>query len=185
MENCLLENTKLSNLDFTLTKVEFKNTIFEDTKLNNIKWGKFISADRDIFRQIKVVMDKQKNHIDFNFFHSLELEEYRKELKNYKWYQNIEDKIIFNLNRWSSNFSQSWIRPLILLILFSALTYSGLCYSNNLKECCINNFFQFFNPLNKKVIDDFENIYAIWFLHKIISIFFVYQIIIALRRKTK
>jgi hypothetical protein len=54
-----------------------------------------------------------------------------------------------------------------------------------INECSINNFFEFFNPLSKKANSEFENVYWVWFMHKVISGFFVYHFVVALKRVTK
>lgn len=183
IKNCHLENAQFYNLDLSKATLEIIDTYLIGMKYNNIKWTKNYNCNRDTFRQLKVVMENQKNFIDANIFHSLELNEHRKELSTSG--TNMEDKILFNFNWMVSKFSRSWSRPLILLILFSVLLYCILCFFNLISECSINDFFKFFNPFSKTSNTDYGNIYWIWFLHKIISGFLIYHFIISLKRHTR
>lgn len=185
IEDCYFEFAQFNNINLEDATVQISNSMLVGMKANNVKWGKIFDCDRDTFRQLKVVMDQHKNFIDSNFFHSLELNEYRKELFKTSFFNKFEEKLLFSFNWVVSNFSTSWLRPLVLLIIFSVMLYCILCYKEYISSCNINGFFEFFNPLSKTASTEYKNIYWIWFLHKIISGFFLYHFIIALKRGTR
>ncbi|MFH0710164.1 MAG: hypothetical protein V2A75_08160 [Pseudomonadota bacterium] len=185
IENCILEKAKLINIDFKKATLIFKHTQFEGIKFNEVHWGKKYQANRDTFRQLKVVLENQKNFIDSQLFYSLELNEYRKELKQTKLFENIEDKFLFSFNRIVSNYGQSWTLPLFWLITLSIALYMGLYCLGLILTYNFNDFMHFFNPLSRTAGEKFDNIYGIWFLHKIFAGFLIYQFIVAAKRKTK
>ena len=180
-----LEYAEFYNLTLQNASIEISNTILTGLKCNNVNWGDKFNCNRDTCRQLKVVMEQHKNYIDANYFHSLELDEYRKELFSTAFFNKFEDKLLFGFNWAVSNFSTSWLRPLILLIVFSLITYCILCCMKCISPCNINGFFEFFNPLSKAASTEYKNIYWIWFLHKVISGFFLYHFIIAMKRSTR
>lgn len=182
IDNCYFEYAQFYNINLLDASLKIRDSNLIGMKCNNIKWAKKYDCNRDTFRQLKVVMENHKNFIDANYFHSLELNEYRKELSSSN--DKIEEKILFNLNWLVSKFSISWFRPISLLIIFSVLLYCILCYKNLITECSINDFFKFFNPLSR-TSSDYNDIYWIWFSHKIISAFLIYQFIISLKRYTR
>lgn len=185
IEKCVLDSSIWFNVDFSKATLKFEAVSFERLKANEIKWSNKIVASRDTFRQLKVLMENQKNFIDSNIFYSMELNEYMKELNKTSIFSNLEDKVVFWFSKITSNFSRSWILPLFWLILLSVILYSILFCNKMIDTYSLNHFVQFFNPLSKNANKEFENIYWIWFLHKIFAGFFVYQFIIALRRKTR
>lgn len=182
IDNCYFEYAQFYNINLLDATLKISDSNLIGMKCNNIKWSKKYDCNRDTFRQLKVVMENHKNFIDANFFHSLELNEYRKELSNSN--DKLEEKILFNFNWLVSEFSISWFRPIILLILFSVLLYCILCYNNLITECSVNDFFKFFNPLSR-TSSDYNNIYWIWFSHKILSGFLIYHFIVSLKRYTR
>ncbi len=184
-EKCVLDSSIWFNVDFSKATLKFEAVSFEGLKANEIKWSDKIEASRDTFRQLKVLMENQKNFIDSNIFYSMELNEYMKELNKAFNFSNLEDKAVFWFSKITSNFSRSWFLPLLWLILLSAILYFFLFCNKTIDTCSLNHFVQFFNPLSKNANEEFKNIYWIWFLHKIFAGFFVYQFVIALKRKTK
>lgn len=184
-EKCLLDSSIWFNVDFSKAFLKFEAVSFEGLKANEIKWSNKIEASRDTFRQLKVLMENQKNFIDSNMFYSMELNEYMKELNKTSIFSNLEDKVVFWFSKITSNFSRSWILPLFWLISLSVILYFFLFCNKMIDMYSLNHFAQFFNPLSKNANKEFESIYWIWFLHKIFSGFFVYQFIIALKRKTR
>ena len=184
-EKCVLDSSIWFNVDFSKATLKFEAVSFERLKANEIKWSNKIEASRDTFRQLKVLMENQKNFIDSNIFYSMELNEYMKELNKTSIFSNLEDKVVFLFSKITSNFSRSWILPLFWLISLSVILYFFLFCNKMIDMYSLNHFVQFFNPLSKNANEEFKNIYWIWFLHKIFAGFFVYQFIIALRRKTR
>lgn len=186
IKNSNLNNTLLSNLKFINTPIILKDTNVNNLHLNKIIWGKNVTSDRDTFRELKFIMENQKNFIDSSFFHSLEMIEYKKELDTTKFEERIEDKILFNLNYLISNFSQSWFLPTIYLILFSIgmFTMGYIDGGKEVMECNLNEFFKFTNPLSRNS-NNYDEIYTYWFIHKMVSIIFVYHIVVSLKNKMR
>jgi len=113
-----LTKIEFHNMNLTKCRIEIENVSFIGnsgfTIFNNIKWGNVnrINGNRDTFRQLKYVNEKQGNVIEANRFYSAEMREYKKELKDIENEHKWQDKFIFYLNEKTSNFSQSWILPL-------------------------------------------------------------------------
>ncbi len=184
-EKCVLDSSIWFNIDFSKATLKFEAVSFEGLKANEIKWSNKIEASQDTFRQLKVLMENQKNFIDSNMFYSMELNEYMKELNKTPIFSNLEDKVVFWFSKITSNFSRSWILPLFWLIFLSVMLYFFLFCNKMIDIYSLNHFIQFFNPLSKNANKEFESIYWIWFLHKIFAGFFVYQLVVALKRKTR
>ncbi|KUJ72093.1 hypothetical protein [Thiomicrospira sp. WB1] len=208
LERCIFfRETELQGFSFKpeiqignfVTKNFFKNTEFchtlklegvsfsKDFELQNVRWPKFnkFTAERDVFRQLKVCMSESLNLIEESYFHSLEMEAYRKELKQRGWSKNNwQDQIVFLINRHTSNFANSWFKPLAWMVLVSIVFYSFVCGPTALINCSPNSFFYFINPLNR-TNNFYLADYSIWFIHKILILFFAYHLIVSLRRKTK
>ena len=185
IEQCILDTSVWFNVDFSKAILRFEAINFEGLKANEINWSVKIGASRDTFRQLKVLMENQKNFIDSNVFYSFELNEYMKELNQTSLFNKLEDKLVFWFSKTTSNFSRSWSLPLFWLISLSIILYIVLYHNKMIDICSLNHFIQFFNPLSRNATEEFESIYWIWFLHKIISGFFIYQFIISLKRKTR
>ena len=90
-DNFLIHNLDISDPDGT---IHFESVYLEDLKFVNVNWGevspKRISrelyekdprAARDIYRQIKLALDKQENYIDARKFYALELQAHGRELE--------------------------------------------------------------------------------------------------------
>ncbi len=117
----------------------------EDVRFINVNWGE-VSKERfcpditdyrkkrDIFRQIKLALDKQENYIDARKFYALEMWAYGEELKSLLQENQEENSItwkdklnlytditVYKFYEWTSNFGLSWIKPLFLLITLSIL----------------------------------------------------------------
>ncbi len=116
----------------------------ENVKFLNINWGKIDGKrfckdeenrkKRDIFRQIKLALDKQENYIDARKFYALEMWAYGEELKSLLQENQEENSItwkdklslytdiaVYKFYELTSNFGLSWIKPLSFLILFAFL----------------------------------------------------------------
>lgn len=164
-----------------------KSNIYKDASFKYIKWpvyGEF-NSDREIFRQFKVCMDESKNTIHEVYFHSLEMDAYRKELIEQGWTRhNWQDQCVFYANKYVSNFSQSWALPVLWIIAISIVSYSYVCGVTALIDCGLDSFFHFINPFNR-ASEHYMTEYSIWFLHKLLMVFFSYHLVVSLRRKTK
>ncbi|NPB04062.1 MAG: hypothetical protein GXO39_06590 [Thermotogae bacterium] len=88
-------NFYIYDLDFSKAKrIEFQRVYLEDLKFPNVRWGNIntnrISPEfyrnspaeaRDIYRQLKLALDKQENYIDARGFYALELQAHGRELE--------------------------------------------------------------------------------------------------------
>jgi len=129
-----------NNIDFR--KIEFKNTYFNDLKIDKIKnnfkiektsflganfnsvsWGNLssIEASRDTFRELKYVHDKQKDYINADIFYIEEMKRHRNYLQqlNKEGSNNIQDRFMFWINEQLSGFGSNWLLPVIWYILIS------------------------------------------------------------------
>jgi len=96
------------------------------------------NTNRETFRVIKHSFDKVGNIIEANKFFAYEMNKERQDLSTK---DNLNKQIMLNLNYWISNFGQSWLRPLGLIV-FIAMIHTYLVYAID------NKIFQFINPSN-------------------------------------
>ncbi len=186
-----IKETNLGYLEINDLDISNATILFKNITLNNTKWGNIskIEADRDTFRQLKVANDSQGNYIVANRFFSMEMREYKKELKEKSWFSSDwQDKLIFLLNKIVSNFGQSWFLPLVWFFIISCIFYfpfstyiCGYAYI----DFSLQSFAQFINLLSKRADIKYETFYHFWLIHKIISSFITYHFIIALKRQTR
>jgi uncharacterized protein YjbI with pentapeptide repeats len=218
IKNSHLNKMKFINCDFSNAKnIHIEGSELTEVKFINTEWGKFsekrICPDlfekepkkaRETYRQLKYSLDNQKDHINANEFFSLEMKAYGKSLK----WNNWQDKIVFTINKWTSDFGQSWIRPLIWIIILTSLMSLYLHYkeinlqlifnNDNLNWSMIINSLilmieNFFSTLNVfKIFGNLNNhylnlpcFYTFSSIYTILLAFFIYQFIIAVKRKTK
>ncbi|SJZ85536.1 hypothetical protein [Sediminibacterium ginsengisoli] len=119
----------------------------------------YYGKQREIYRQLKYAMAKQGDVVNEQHFHALEMEAYDKSLL---WSKSRWTKMILKLSRWTSDYGQSVIKPIIWLftvhfILFSILVYNN--YFPNLQFSTqpnwqgfkdgINYYFETINPFRK------------------------------------
>jgi len=147
LENLILKNSNLTkiefhNLNLTKCKTAIENVSFIGhsgfTIFNNVKWGKNIIGNRDTFRQLKYVNDQQGNIIEANKFYSIEMKKYKEDLKKENCKTHWQDKIIFCINEKVSNFSQSWLRPLICFFIIG-LFFFLLSYIDKINSVTYTN----------------------------------------------
>ncbi|RUM93138.1 MAG: hypothetical protein DSZ27_00930 [Thiomicrospira sp.] len=176
-------STRFHATKFAKSLVLENVTFQKELTFNSVVWPKKIIADRDIFRQLKVCMEEQKNILQANVFHSLEMDEYRKEL-SWTNVDDWQDLFVFTVNKVISNNTLSWWRPLFWIFVASYIFYGSICGFNAIKACGWNGFFHFMNPLNRSS-ELYHSVYTTWFIHKVIMVFLVYHLVVALKRKTK
>ena len=179
-----LKNTQFNNLNIENTNtIKLSHISFEDTIFNNVKWGNIsrIKASRDIFRQLKFVNDSQGNFIEANSFYSEEMRRYEKEKKSFS------DEVIFKLNKYLSNFGQSWLKPLFWIVLLIFIQFAvWFCYQKGYgfesEWVSILNSFAKELPVKKFLSSGFEFLSIFFYIAYIVLI---YHLTIALRRQTK
>ena len=130
-----LGKAKFVNCDFSKAKhIKIESSYLTESKFVNVDFGK-ISEDRickelfekepkkarDTYRQLKLALDNQKDHINANEFYSLEMKAYERYLKSKSWKDHFQEKLVFSIHRLVSNFGQSWVRPLFLLLIITLI----------------------------------------------------------------
>jgi uncharacterized protein YjbI with pentapeptide repeats len=124
-----------------LSFVNFRNTTFKsglDIEHINLKeYPNFLNAsltptntNRETFRIIKHSFDKIGNQLEANKFFVYEMNKYKAELKYSKLSQQ---KIIFYLNKYSSDFGNNYLWPIGWIFAFAFLFYGlQIGHKNNL-----------------------------------------------------
>ncbi len=219
IEKAYLNKMKFTNFDLSNAKnIHIEASDITEVKFVNIDWGK-ISENRickelferepkkarETYRQLKLALDNQKDHITANEFYSLEMKAYLKSLCKDKKKQirhpikYIQDLIIFGLGWISSNFFQSIFRPLFWIIFFTILMTNKLFHWEFNKELISKqiyfqpDFSTYLNDMAKTLnifktfqnFNDVKNYEFMYFLYSIIIATLIYQLIIAIRRKVK
>lgn len=114
-----------------------------------------LRTHKDTYRQLKKASWANKNTIDALQFHANEMQTYWKEVRIIGGI-NTPDRILIFLNRWVSNFGQSWHMPLIWLfsvhfiLLMSLYKWQFTLDLGNI-EMGIGNFFYLMNPAHKSL----------------------------------
>lgn len=228
IENCT--DTKLSITNSTLGATHFvgfdfdsynsifiKNSSIHEISTTNVKWFnrnklnndesekniEYYKNHKEIYRQLKLSMENQKNKIQSLEFRKEELKAHRMILK--KQPASFNEYFIFELSYFTNDFGQNWIRPLFFIFCITLLFYIVLIFmvsdnyyiltffSNLCKMLYV--FLKLFNPVrdidkifNTNHINYANNInnciYILDFLHKIVLSFFIFQIIKAFRKYT-
>lgn len=240
-----LGKSELNKFDLSeCNEILIQDSSFFGTIFNNVIWGKIaeerFKGSRDVFRQLKYVLEQQGNIIDANRFYSLEMKEYKKELDNKGWFSEYgQDKLVFLLHENISNYSQTWVLPLVwffvvgisftllkiihitefepfkrweillpTLLVFAYIIGRGsserigrfkdsklqfyfpsiililffIFFVNN----PLNEFANIINPFRSLTNDEnYKGLEFLWFLHKSITAFIIYQFIVTLRRQTR
>lgn len=118
-----------------LSFVNFRKSIFNcglDLEHINLKESpnflhsgiSIYNTNRETFRIIKNSFDKAGNYIEANNFYKCEMLKYKEELKRNKNYSHL---VLLKLYEISSDYGQSYIRP-VFLIFISSIIYCGLIY---------------------------------------------------------
>jgi len=152
------------------------------------------NTNRETFRIIKNSFDKVGNHIEANKFFVLEMKKRRAELEKTN---DRQEMFIFKWNDRLSGFGQSYLKPLVWLILAIVILWV-LDVGKNQKWLYvfdeknntyisaivgqINNIAGYFLPFKKFLIPRMEIISLIFY---IIFLILIWQIIVAVKRHTK
>lgn len=123
LKNPKLKLKKWLNSQLFNIKMLYNNLFQENNEV------KRLYQIREIFRQLKVSMNKQGNRIQGLFFQSQEFTTYEKELKltHQIW---TPERLILWSNQ-SNNHGQNWIKPLFLGVLFTFLWFIFMVISMN------------------------------------------------------
>ncbi len=198
-------------------KAEFKYVIFEKfTSFRGSKFSKgidleYTSNDKEInfygmeildktttsqetYRIIKNQFEKLNNKIEANKYHSLELEQRKKELEKNKCH-NLSDYLIFKIHELSSKHSTSWVRALVCIASVSFFTIF-LVHFDIVKDVFFNpsnfrieylqkiwdEFWQYINITNLEKLKDKP---FILFINKLSLGYLYYQFLTAVRKDTR
>jgi len=169
-------------------------TFYNDSK--NHPEVKEYKKFRELFRQLKTVMDRQANRIQALQFKQYEMQAYRKELIHTKNLLSRERFILW-ANQ-SNNHGQNWLKPILLAIGFSIILISFITFSvyedwwslevigENIKH-----YPRMMNPAFslKSIFGESKNFSFganLWALLQRISMsFFIYQTVVAFRKYGK
>lgn len=218
----LIKNSNLGKAYFfnfffnTFSEVRVYDTILSDIFTSRVRWFENLNKTkdaqidlnqvRDIFRQLKLSMEKQGDKINSSYFKKREMEIHYRSL-NFK--NNTGDLLMMWLNK-SNNYGMSWIKPVIILLLIAlpvlwlmifltseelrlqpATSYEDLVYCINLFLMNINLYPQLLNPLNSlgNLFIDNNGVsfwfYSVSFIWKITVAYFVFQTVTAFRKYVK
>lgn len=143
-----------------------------------------INTPRETFRLIKHSFDEVGNFIEANHYFSLEMTERGKEVKGI-------DFFLYGLNRVISNFGQSYLTPILLMLLLSVVAYINYneCFSEFLGGVfCAGEITSLLNEWAKGLIfasllkEGFEFMSLIYGL--VMSVL-LYMTVVALKRLTR
>ncbi len=146
-----------------------------------------LQYQRETYRQLKVSSISSHNKIDALLFYRNEMRLYWKEVRINGGISK-QNRILVFLDRWTSDFGQNWILPLILLLCFHFVFVASifnweLTLNWNNAEFGVGEYFILLNPVHTmpKYIDSgFEKI--IDFLMRILGGYFIYHFIRAIRK---
>ncbi|MDD3646290.1 MAG: hypothetical protein PHH06_02675 [Candidatus Gracilibacteria bacterium] len=207
-----------NGLDLEDAKLNFKHPTFNNCIFNSITWSKDCEIKnenddelRDIYRQMKHVMDKSGDSITGSKFYRNEMDIQRKLIKK----SGKTEKLVFWFGYNVNNFGQDWFRPLLILFIvnfifwllskFGIIGFLSLIYDyiyfiglNLYEKIKLTLTFSLNNKLNVSgLFSDFSSYISyltpfrkleqnpnLWdILARIISALLIYQSAIAMRRK--
>ncbi len=198
----MIENCVLQSLSFKDTVLDFEDVNIADFKFNGIEWGRISDKKvcpelirnnpakaRDIYRQLKFALDNQKDFITANEFYALEMKAHSRvicrEFPSKEFWRRWQDLLVLLFYGCVSNYGQSWFKPLIAIIGVTLIA-TWLLYGLPDFTRGVENFFKTLNLFKvKETATDGRFYYTIRSLHAILMTYFTYQLIIAVRRKTK
>lgn len=174
------------------TNIEKEVNFFAVEGLENN--SKLNDTSQETYRILKHNCEKIGNMIDANNYHKLELEKRREDLKYSKRY--FFDRLMLNLNAFSSNFGTNYIRPLLGILFIGFITLLMLHYprigdlfntnyliNTSVLLSGIDKAFEYMYILNKD--SSFTEYGFIFLLNKIFLGYLYYQFIIAVRKDTR
>lgn len=187
-------------------KAEFKYVIFEKfTSFRGSKFNKginleYTSSDEEInfygmeildktttsqetYRIIKNQFEKLNNKIEANKYHTLEMEQHRRNIWERifndcnSFLKLLPDGIVLFIHKLSSNHSNNWFLALFWIFIVSFVT------SWSLDSVTVDNVFKYINILSK--IEDFNCSYIAMTLNKVSLGYLYYQFLTAVRKDTR
>jgi hypothetical protein len=184
--NISFQNTTIKNAVFD--KLKFDEFKMNDAHVSSAKIGyvEFEKASRETNRFFKNYYDSISDFVTANKYYAKEMIEQLKVSKG-------EDKIIFYLNKGFSNFGQSWLLPLVWMLVctlifcrianFDLLSLTG--FRENHITWMLNDILKFSNPFSKTSTSNYGTMYWAWLLHKLVMTALMYHFVVAVKRRTK
>lgn len=176
--------------DLDIKNIENNATIFlDDIKKFFYKNVTVKKADREYFRFIKKIFTEKDDFINMNEMYKQEMDSYYKELlQNLKKRKNrvstIQNFIVAGFAKFTSNFGESWFRPLILLIITSF--FNVLCTNDYTLSYLFSGSGELWDKLAKSIyFFDKETFSIDKLIFNIIQALLIYQLIFSIKRKLK
>ncbi len=193
------------NEKINLNRLEHAEGQNDQLEIRNIKMILAHEYNRlkEIYRQFKIVAQRQGDMPLALHYKSLEMNCYRKMI-NYKPDKDWNEVIILWSNQ-TNDFGQNWLKALSLFILFSFLSYIPIALILNsslvVDNCCtyssinlfknIENWIVIMNPIHRisdlnTAVNPIPKSIVFWdFLSRIIVSYFIFQIVSAFRKFNK
>ncbi len=164
-----------------------------DTKINDL--SSFLNADlaieytpRDTFRRLKHEFDSIGNIIEANKFYHKEMQKMEEELRK-ELPKSFLEWIVFQMHGIFSRHSQSWIRPIIWILLISLFCTANIqdnlidtifaTYYSNILDNIANSI----NPFS--IMTSKDPITFGLLIFKVLIAYLIYQFIISIRQNTR
>lgn len=224
MTNSNFGKAEFFDCDFSRTaSVIMKNCFFIDTLFVKVIWPDRLQMKegkndplnlldlKENYRQLKYSYSKQGDSVLEHKFHALEMDTYRTYLRKKRktkngigwlrqWKFHRQTSIILWFSSWSSDYGQSFKRPLYTLLgtgllLFPVMVYFGFIkalmpgYNLNFTwpgiSATIGHYLNFINPLRRYDTMDINAGLLLDFVMRIIASYCIYNFIRATRRFVK
>ncbi len=213
LRNSFLGKTNFNNCDLsTFDDIVIADSQLQEITTSNVTWFNKMTIEtrneigflenrnyREVYRQLKIAMEKQGDRIKYLDFKSKELSAYKDLIakdKRITW----DEKVIFWIGKNTNNFGQDWLKAVkimgwsnvVFLLILSALITKTI----NPVEVCyffwsnIKHLFTLLNPAHslKDIVPVHAQTFwmnAVDYLSKIWNAFFIFQIISAFRKYFK
>lgn len=146
--------------------------------------------NKESARHIKAHFEKQNNITEANKYFVIEQALYLKELKSEDWWSHKGKIFTVSLHRIISNSGTSWIKVLFWVLLFAILVlilHDGLPKNKETIIDIPNRAMDLINPMNifKRGYSLYEGQAFFGALVRMISMYFVYQFMMAFRQDTR
>jgi hypothetical protein len=197
IQDSYLGNCELYHVDLaSFQQIQILNCHLQNIVPVNVKWNFNIKAYegikieylRELFRQLKNVCSANMDKISQLRFERLEMHFYNQQLH---WWHNFSDWIILKSNRYSNDYGQNWVYPILWLLSFSLLLYTILNYCYGSFVCYhvgnYSNFLMPFHNLKDVLCGDNKPIQNNWVffwdtIQRIFSSYFIFQFLRAFRK---
>ncbi|GAA3929290.1 hypothetical protein GCM10022209_23760 [Chitinophaga oryziterrae] len=186
-----------------LLECSFVNVIWPDNlNISKEARGEINLLDKkETYRQLKYAYWKQGDVVAEYKFHGLEMDTYNDYLmangEAYNW-KGVENAIVLRLSKLTSNYGQSFLRPLVTLLVVGIILFTWLVALGTFSDLYITcqpnlrgmistipYMLEFANPVHKYELGLTGGPYVIELMMRIISAYCIYNIVRATRRFVK